>query len=120
MAQAKRKERMDDPSVETAAADGVSSDETVEGPWQKPEGLPPRGWAIIGAIVVVLNAPLIHYFLLRAPAEATVTLPFQDDYENPDTVAKNYFSTGGFYRTVNGELLSPGVKNNPLWLKAKL
>lgn len=75
---------------------------------------------IVAAIVVVLNAPLIHYFILRSAPEATATVPFVDDFENPGTVAKSYSSTGGFWRTVNGELLSPGVKNNPLWLKAKL
>jgi len=35
-------------------------------------------------------------------------------------VEQNYSSTGGLWRVVNGELLSPGVKNNPLWLKASL
>lgn len=92
----------------------------AEGPWQRPQGLTQGGWMIIGAIALVLNMPLIHFYLLRQRPEATVTLPFQDDFENPATVAKNYWSTGGHYRSVNGELLSPGVKNNPLWLKAKL
>ena len=99
----------------TASEDGAES-----GPWQKPRGLTPRGWAIIAGLAVVLNAPLIHYYLLRRAPEVTATVPYTDDFENPGTVAKNYFSTGGFWRTVNGELLSPGVKNNPLWLKAKL
>ncbi len=105
--------------VASAADDGVDFGQDA-GPWQKPKGLTPRGWAIIAGLAVVLNAPVIHYYLLRGAPEATVTLPFADNYEDPSTVGKNYFSTGGFYRSVNGELLSPGVKNNPLWLKAKL
>ena len=102
-----------------AASDGAAPEET-EASWRKPPGLTPRGWAIIGVVALVLNAPLLHFYLLRSAPDATVTLPFRDDYENPGTVGTNYWSTGGFYRTVNGELLSPGVKNNPLWLKAKL
>ena len=122
MAQAKRRERTtEELTVDEARADfASSSDETQAGPWQKPQGLTPRGWAVVAGLVLVLNVPLIHYFLLRSAPEATATVPYSDDFENPGTVAKNYFSTGGFWRTVNGELLSPGVKNNPLWLKAKL
>lgn len=120
MAQAKRKER-EELTVDAATASGETSEASAAaGPWQKPQGLTSRGWAIIAGLTVVLNAPLIHYYLLRSAPEATATVPFQDDFENPATVGKNYFSTGGFWRTVNGELLSPGVKNNPLWLKAKL
>ena len=122
MAQAKRKERtMEDTTVDGSTADAAQSEEGAQsGPWQKPEGLTPRGWAIIAALALVLNAPLIHFYLLRSAPEASVTLPFTDEFEDPATVGKNYWSTGGFWRTVNGELLSPGVKNNPLWLKAKL
>ncbi len=32
----------------------------------------------------------------------------------------DFFAVGGYWRVVNGELLSPGVKNNPLWLQAPL
>lgn len=70
--------------------------------------------------VVLFNLPMIHYFLLRPKAEATVQVPFQDDFQSPATVATNYWSEGGLWRVENGQLLSPGVKNNPLWLKAKL
>lgn len=122
MAQAKRKERMaEELTVDGATAESAAPEGGAEtGAWQKPQGLTPRGWAIIVGLAVVLNAPLIHYYLLRSAPEATASLPFSDDFENPGTVEKNYWSSGGFWRTVNGELLSPGVKNNPLWLKAKL
>jgi hypothetical protein len=35
-------------------------------------------------------------------------------------VAQKYWTTGGLWRVVDGQLLSPGVKNNPLWLRASL
>ena len=36
------------------------------------------------------------------------------------TSGPNYFATGGFWRIVNGWVFSPGAKNNPLWLRAKM
>ncbi len=47
-------------------------------------------------------------------------MPYQDDFSSASTVRDHYFTTGGYWRVQGGELLSPGVKNNPLWLKAKL
>jgi hypothetical protein len=79
-----------------------------------------KGWALTGAVVLLINLPLIHYTLLRPRPEAPLKLPYADDFSSFDTVAKNYFSTGGLWRVVEGQLLSPGVKNNPLWLKASL
>ena len=35
-------------------------------------------------------------------------------------MGRNYRSYGGYPRVINGELLSPGTKNNPLWLDAAL
>ncbi len=112
MGQAKKKER--EPSAEPPLDSPPS-----EG-WVKPAGLTRRGWAVIGAIVFCVNLPLIHYYLLRPEPEATVTLPFRDDFSDFGTVAKNYWTTGGLWRAENGELVAPGAKNNPLWLKAKL
>jgi hypothetical protein len=116
MAQAKRKEK-----VEADEADELEAPPT---PWVKPAGLSNRGWAVLGGIVFLVNLPLVHYFLLRPNPDATASVPYRDDFSNPDTVAKNYWTTGGLWRVVpkngNGELVSPGVKNNPLWLKAKL
>ena len=88
--------------------------------WEKPAGLSPRGWAVVAAVAVVINLPVIHYYLLRGRPEASAQVPFRDDFSDFGTVERNYFSTGGHWRVVEGELLSPGVKNNPLWLKAKL
>ena len=88
--------------------------------FERPRGLSPKGWAILGGILVLLNFPVLHYALLRSEPEASVALPFSDDFSQPSTVEQNYFSTGGYWRVVGGQLLSPGVKNNPLWLKASL
>lgn len=108
MAQAKSKE-------ESAAAGG----ENTAG-WQAP-GMPSRiTLLVVGATALVLNLPMLHYFLFRGPAEAPLALPYQDDFSSPGTVEQNYGSVGGLWRVESGRLLSPGVKNNPLWLKAKL
>jgi hypothetical protein len=74
---------------------------------------------VLLALVLLVNIPiLIRPF--RPLPEAGVPLPFSDDFTNPDTVAAHYHSLGGFPRVINGELLSPGTKNYPLWLKATL
>ena len=78
-----------------------------------------RGWLILLAVIVAVNIPLLIRPFRPLP-EAGVALPFADDFSNPATVAAHYHSLGGFPRVVNGELLSPGTKNNPLWLKATL
>lgn len=93
--------------------------ETFE-PWKPPRGLTPRGWAVVALVVLGVNFPLLHYYLLRSEPEKTQALPYRDDFSDSRSVQNHYFSTGGHWRVVNGELLSPGVKNNPLWLKASL
>lgn len=106
----------------------------MEEPWEPvpvadaepalPKGGPHRlsrlGLVLLIAALVLVNLPLLHLWLLQPRPEATVEIPYEDRFEDPGTVAQNYWSTGGHWRTVNGELLSPGVKNNPLWLKARL
>jgi hypothetical protein len=110
MAQPKRKE-MPTPTLAPPLAESAE--------WQKPAGIGKRGWAVLGLVVVAINLPLIHY-LLRGDPGVSVTLPYQDTFENPATLKQNYFTTGGFWRLQGGALFSPGVRNNPLWLKAKL
>ncbi len=78
-----------------------------------------RGWLVLAAIVIVVNIPLIIRPFRPLP-EAGVLLPFFDTFSDPGTVQAHYHSLGGFPRVLNGELLSPGTKNNPLWLKANL
>ncbi len=114
MGQAKRKETAE------AAAPVAEEAAPLPPPADQPQGLSRRGWLLLGGALVLLNMPVLHYFLLRPEPQAPLTLPFSDDYSDPQTVATHYWTTGGHWRVVNGELLSPGVKNNPLWLKAKL
>lgn len=122
MAQAKRKERSDEQPGEGAAqaANSPAASSTGTDAWEKPAGLSKSGLLVVGLVVLAINVPLIHYFLLRPRPEATATLPYRDTFNDSSTVAKNYWSSGGHYRVVDGELVCPGVKNNPLWLKAKL
>lgn len=116
MGQAKRKER---PAGETAAEAEGPTLHSVEGDW-RPEPLGQKGRAIIAGLLVLFNVPLIHYFVFRGSPNATATVPYQNDFSDPASIGRDFWSSGGHYRTVDGWLLSPGVKNNPLWLKAKL
>ena len=116
MAKAQRKE--DDVKVEPAPAPEGAPSET---PWEAPAKLGNVSIGVIVGVVLLINLPMLHYFLWRSPMPATQALPFKDDYSDPNTVPTKYFSTGGLWRTTpEGWLLCPGVKNNPLWLKASL
>ena len=115
MAKAQRKE---DEVVEPVTGTPGAPAET---PWQPPAKLGKVSIGVIVGVVLLINLPMLHYFLWRSPMPATQALPFKDDYADPNTVSAKYFSTGGLWRTTDdGWLLSPGVKNNPLWLKASL
>jgi hypothetical protein len=121
MGQAKRKEKNPEakesprPEVEGAPSEAAATE-----PWTKPAGMSPRGWAVLAAVILFIQFPLIHYALFRGEADTTATVPYSQDFSDPAVVERDFFSTGGHWRTVGGELLSPGVKNNPLWLQAKL
>ena len=75
-------------------------------------------WLPILILLVVLNIPFLH-LALRGAARTSTTVPFSDNFERAE-LGEHYFATGGHWRIINGELFSPGVKNNPLWLQAKL
>jgi len=120
MAKAQRKEEEESKDAPAPAApEAVVSAQAVE-PWEAPPKLGRTSLYVVLGVVVLFNLPLLHYFLLRSPMATNQALPFNDDFADPATVAGKYFSTGGQWRVVNGELLSPGVKNNPLWLRASL
>lgn len=78
----------------------------------------PRVWGPLAALLAVLLLPFVHY-ALRGEAPVSATLPFSDDFNRAE-LGEHWFSTGGHWRIVDGWLYSPGVKNNPLWLQAKL
>lgn len=77
-----------------------------------------RFWLRIAPLLLVLNVPFLHFWF-RGPAEITRQIPYDDQFERA-SLGPDWFSTGGFWRPVDGWLYSPGVKNNPLWLKASL
>ena len=74
--------------------------------------------AVLVGIVVAVQMPFLLY-LARGEAPAAATVPFADDF-NREAIGAHYFATGGHWRIEDGTLHSPGVKNNPLWLGAKL
>ena len=78
-----------------------------------------RGWVAVAAVVLAVNLPLLHY-LVRGQASATVAgSEYHDDFQRA-SIGPDWSTTGGHWQIVNGELWSPGVKNNPLWLRMKL
>jgi hypothetical protein len=81
-------------------------------------GLTSRQWVGLAALVVAVQTPFFVY-VLRGQAPVTSTVPFFDDFNRAE-VGPSYFTIGGHWRVENGLLHSPGVKNNPLWLKARL
>ena len=70
------------------------------------------------ALLALVNLPFLQW-ALRGPAEVTAAVPFHDSFDRA-TLGNDYWSNGGLWRIVNGEVYSPGVGNNPLWLKARL
>lgn len=81
-------------------------------------GLTPGQWGGLVALVAVVQAPFVIY-LARGSAPVTAAVPFQDDFDRAE-IGENWFASGGHWRIEDGVLRSPGVKNNPLWLKARL
>ncbi len=114
--QQKEAEKKDAPAPVEAGSEVASA----EPGWQPPGKLGRVSLAVVIGVVLLINLPMIHYFLFRSPIAANQALPFSDDFSDRTSVAQKYNSTGGLWRTVDGQLLSPGVKNNPLWLRANL
>ncbi len=77
---------------------------------------------VLVAFVILVSLPVLALAFRPAASTSALVAPstgFSDDFNRPD-LGLNYFSTGAYWRIVNGELLSPGAKNNPLWLRAAL
>lgn len=72
----------------------------------------------LALLLGVLSLPFLH-LLVRGEAKAGVALPFADDFER-SAIGPGWHSTGGHWRLQDGWLHSPGVRNNPLWLEARL
>lgn len=70
------------------------------------------------ALLLLVHLPFLHLWL-RGQREVTARVPFADSFDR-EQLGGDWWSNGGFWRIVGGELYSPGVVNNPLWLKARL
>lgn len=114
MAKAQRKEEAVASEAPVSPVAAVSDTE-----WVAPSTVGRVSVGVIVGVVLLINLPMLHYFLVRSAPSATQTLPFHDEYETP-SLGDKYFTTGGLWRVVEGQLVSPGVKNNPLWLRASL
>ncbi|RKG97560.1 hypothetical protein D7V97_34155, partial [Corallococcus sp. CA053C] len=120
MGQASRKDKEKQVESPAAAPLPASPEALPAEAWRKPAGLTRRGWAVLAGIIVFIQFPLIHYALFRGQADITATVPYAQSFNDPAVVARDFFSTGAYWRVTGGELLGPAPKNNPLWLQAAL
>jgi hypothetical protein len=72
----------------------------------------------VAAAVAVVQLPFLHA-ALRGAAPVNAALPYEDAFDRA-TLGDAWWSNGGLWRIVGGQVYSPGVGNNPLWLKARL
>jgi hypothetical protein len=82
-------------------------------PW-----LQPRIAVPVAAVIALVQLPFLHQ-LLRGAAEVAAAVPYEDKFDRA-SIGDAWWSNGGHWRIVEGQLYSPGVGNNPLWLKARL
>jgi hypothetical protein len=85
----------------------------VKHPW-----LLPRVAVPVAAAVLAVQLPFLH-LALRGDAPVTAAVPYQDGFDRA-TLGDAWWANGGLWRIVDGRVFSPGVGNNPLWLKARL
>ena len=78
----------------------------------------PRILLPFALLLALVHLPFLHAWL-HGSAKVTAAIPFHDDFERA-TLGDAYWSNGGDWRIVRGMVYSPGVGNNPLWLKARL
>ena len=86
--------------------------------WTKHPWLAPRIAIPVAAALVAVQLPFLHA-ALRGAAPVTVAVPYKDNFDRA-TLGDAWWSNGGLWRIVDGRVYSPGVGNNPLWLKARL
>ncbi len=82
-------------------------------PWLKPRIALP-----LAAALIVVQIPFLQA-AFRGSRPVEVAVPFKDVFDRR-TLGDAWWSNGGLWRIVDGQLYSPGVGNNPLWLKARL
>ena len=99
------------PSKAPAAAAGRSL-------WARHPWLTPRIAIPVAAVIVAVQLPFLHA-VLRGAAPVAVAVPYKDNFDRA-TLGDAWWSNGGLWRIADGRVYSPGVGNNPLWLKARL
>lgn len=82
-------------------------------PW-----LQPRIAVPVAAVIALVQLPFLHQ-ALRGAAPVAAAVPYEDKFDRA-SIGETWWSNGGHWRIVDGQLYSPGVGNNPLWLKARL
>jgi hypothetical protein len=97
-----------------------AADRTVESarPAPRHPWLLPRIAVPVAIAILAVQLPFIHA-ALRGPAPVSAAVPYQDAFDRA-TLGAAWWSNGGHWRIVDGQLYSPGAGNNPLWLKARL
>jgi hypothetical protein len=78
----------------------------------------PRILLSLAAVLLLVHLPFLH-LLLRGPAPVKAAAPFHDEFERA-SLGDDYRSNGGHWRIAGGQVYSPGVGNNPLWLLLRL
>lgn len=78
-----------------------------------------RGWIAVGLVVLGANAALLCGALRGEQPVAVPGPRFADDFQRA-AIGPGWFSTGGHWRILRGELFAAGTRNNPLWLEMRL
>jgi hypothetical protein len=69
-------------------------------------------------VLLLLQLPFLHW-ALRGGAPVSAAVPYEDTFDRA-SLGEAWWSNGGLWRIAGGQVYSPGVGNNPLWLKARL
>jgi len=80
--------------------------------------LAPRIAIPLLALIAVVQLPFLHA-LFRGDRPVKTALPYENRFDRA-SLGEEWWSNGGDWRIVDGQLYSPGVGNNPLWLMARL
>jgi hypothetical protein len=78
----------------------------------------PRILIPLAVLVVIVQLPFLHRALRGDPAVKTA-VPYEDKFDRA-SLGDQWWSNGGLWRIVEGQVYSPGVGNNPLWLLARM
>ncbi|HVP66871.1 MAG TPA: hypothetical protein VMT17_06380 [Anaeromyxobacteraceae bacterium] len=77
------------------------------------------GFAGVAVAILVANLALLQPWLRRPPAPTVPGPRYADDFQR-SRIGADWWSAGGHWQIRDGELWSPGVRNNPLWLRMRL